>query len=410
MTDIFGVTTDASLSDLPLLHCQVDATVPGRKIAELFEATPSLPGILVFRGSHLIGLVSRRRFHEQVSVPYGLEIFLNRPINAFLVISEQKGRSDYLVLPDTEKIDIAVRKGLERSPEAVYEPIVVFAAHQPPSNSYRLLDFQTLLLAQTHILAITNSHLQQQWQQNRQYMLKLDEERHRVKQYAALQRKQQELAQDRTRTLEVQQAELVQKNQEIAWLNERFVRLTQLLSLEGRKTFEATFTGVDGICENTAEILTAGQQLSDELRTVQQASDRVSRVSYQVRHLATKAAIVANHGGGELSGFSQIAEEISKLVNQTYQAGRQLELVAQRFEDRVQNLTGAAASGSTIARSLTQNIARMQSAISQLEHILHPADFPGEGDMPQDLFSEFAQSAIEPSTQRQTQPVEPSYR
>lgn len=390
MVDSVRLTTNSSLLDLTLVDCQVNLKTLGEEVSQLFEADQSLPGVLVVQGGQLMGMVSRRRFHEQISSPYGLEIFYNRPISAFLAITQQKGRADYLMLSAAQKINAAVTVGLSRPAVSVYEPIVVSVDTENDRVKYYLLDFQTLLLAQSQMLTLANERLQQQWQQNRHYMMKLDEERQRVKQYAALQNKQQLLVQDRNRILEIQQAELVQKNQEIAWLNERFIKLSQLLSLEGRKTFEATFTGVDGICENTTEILNAGQQLRNEVRTVQQSSDMVARVSYQVRHLATKAAIVANQGGGELSGFGQIAEEISKLVNQTYQAGQQLELVAQRFQDRVQNLTGAANSGTAIARSLTRDIARMQAAISQLEHIVQPPVLPANTLAP-------TQRPVEPS-------------
>lgn len=367
-----GHHTNATLADLPLVDCQVHLNVSGQEVAKRFERDTRLPGVLVVQGTQLTGLVSRRRFHEQISSPYGLEIFFSRPIRAFLEVSEQKGRADFLVFPGSKSVELAVEECLQRSADSVYEPVVVSLGADENNPQYLLLDFQSLLLAQSSRLTAMNQRLAQQSQQNRQYMLKLDEERQRVKQYVTLLEKQQYLIRDRNRILEAQQVELVKKNQEIAQLNERFVRISQLLSSEGRKTFEATFTGIDGICDNTTVILTVGQQLNRELKTIQQASDMVARVSYQVRHLATKAAIVASHASSELSGFSQIAEEIGKLVSQTYQAGQQLELVAQRFENRVEDLTTAAHTGTSTARSLTQDMGRMQDAIAQLEELIHP--------------------------------------
>jgi len=371
MADLTELNAHSSLADLPLVDCRVDLDVLGKAVGKRFERDSSLPGILVMRGDRLAGLVSRRRFHEQISSPYGLEIFFSRPIRAFLEVSEQKGLADYLLLPATESIESAVTLGLNRSPESVYEPIVVFLGDMNRPQ-YLLLDFQTLLLAQSRILTLVNGRLEEQSQQNRFYMLKLDEERQRVQKYVALLEQKQQLIRDRNLILERQQVELVQKNQEIAQLNERFVKISQFLSMEGRKTFEATALGVDGICDNTAAIVEVGQHLRSEVKTVQQASDMVARVSYQVRHLATKAAIVASHAGNELSGFTQIAEEISKLVEQTYEAGQQLERVAGRFEERVENLTTAANSGTTIARSLTEDMGQIQDAIAQLEDLIQP--------------------------------------
>lgn len=368
--------TNATLADLPLVDCRVNLDISGKEVAKRFERDTSLPGVLVVQGSQLVGLVSRRHFHEQISSPYGLEIFFSRSIRAFLEVSEQKGRADFLIFPSSKSVELAVEECLQRPADSVYEPVVVSLGGSEANPQHLLLDFQSLLLAQSAHLTSMNQRLAQQSQQNRHYMLKLDEERQRVKQYVALLEKQQHLIRDRNRILESQQVELVKKNQEIAQLNERFVRISQLLSSEGRKTFEATFTGIDGICDNTRVILTVGRQLNQEMKTIQQASDMVARVSYQVRHLATKAAIVASHASSELSGFSQIAEEIGKLVSQTYQAAQQLELVAQRFENGVEDLTTAANTGTTTARSLTQDMGRMQDAIAQLEELIHPLAFP----------------------------------
>jgi hypothetical protein len=376
MENMMELTTDSLLADLPLVDCQIDLWALGKEVARLFDADLGLPGVLVMEGTQLVGLVSRRRFHEQISSPYGLEIYYSRPIKAFLEVSAQKGRADYLLLSSQERIETAVSKGLSRSADSIYEPIVVSLTVADESPRYQVLDFQTVLLAQSQIVALVNDRLEEQWQQTRHYMLKLHEERQRVKQSMTLLEQQQQLIRDRNRTLEQQQVELLQKNEAIAQLNERFVRLSQILSLEGRKTFEATSMGVDGICHNTADILEIGHQFRDEVRVVQQASDMVARVSYQVRHLATKAAIVASHASSELSGFSQIAEEIGQLVTQTFEAGQQLERVAQRFEVNAETLAHAANSGTITARALSHDIAKMQRAIAQLEVLIAPLEVP----------------------------------
>ncbi|MEM9003540.1 MAG: hypothetical protein AAGE59_08450 [Cyanobacteria bacterium P01_F01_bin.86] len=120
----------------------------------------------------------------------------------------------------------------------------------------------------------------------------------------------------------------------------------------------------------------------------------VERVSYQVRHLATKVAIVASHASVELKGFSQIAEEIGTLVGQTYQAGQRLELVAEQFKDRVQNLTITANSGTTIARTLTQEIARMRDAIAQLEDLIEPSETSSSPVVEQPVLVDMAEGGI----------------
>ncbi|MDA0672320.1 MAG: hypothetical protein O3C67_01250 [Cyanobacteria bacterium] len=374
MVDLSSITPDATLATLPLFHEAVDADTLGQAIAQQFERRPELPGFLVTEQGILMGLVSRRRFHEQISSPYGLEVFFSRPIRVFLDISRRKGRADFLTLPDTEKIDAAVRIGLGRNPDSVYEPIVVTAADHDGYTLHHLLDFQTLLLAQSHLLALSNGQMETQWQQTRHYMLKLNEERQRVQTSMALLQEQQQVIQDRNQTLEAQQVELVRKNEEIAHLNQKFVQISQLLSMDGRNAFEATFMGVDGICHSTTEIVEVGRALQADLKTVQDAATMVGRVSYQVRHLATKAAIVANHAGKELSGFSHITDEISKLVGQTYEASQQLDRVAHHFRDRIQAFTDAARSSTNIARSLLIEINRAEEAIAALESLLKQSE------------------------------------
>jgi hypothetical protein len=370
MVDLSSINPDATLAALPLFHDTVEASTLGKAIAHQFEHRPDLPGLLVTDNGILIGLVSRRRFHEQISSPYGLEVFFSRPIQVFLQISDRKGRADFLTLPDTEKIESAVRISLNRNPASVYEPIVVTAADSHGYTLHYLLDFQTLLLAQSHLLALSNEQMETQWQQTRHYMLKLDEERQRVQSSMELLKQQQQLIQNRNQTLEVQQIELVRKNEEIAQLNQKFVQISQLLSMDGRNAFEATFMGVDGICRSTTEIVEVGRALQTDLKTVEDAAGMVGRVSYQVRHLATKAAIVANHAGQQLSGFSHITDEISKLVEQTYDTSQQLDRVAQHFRDRIQSFTEAARSSTSIARSLLIEINRAEEAIAALEPLL----------------------------------------
>ncbi|MGF1460623.1 MAG: hypothetical protein ACFBSG_16550 [Leptolyngbyaceae cyanobacterium] len=383
MPDLSSIQPDATLAELPLFDVRVQSTERGVRVAEQFEQNPDLPGVLVFDDWVLMGLISRRRFHEQVSSPYGREIFFTRPIRIFLEIINKKGQASFLILPANKRIDAAVSIGLQRPMEAIYDPLVVL--FEAPIGSpqalatHRLLGFQTLLLAQSEILRKVNQKTEDQWQQTRNYMRKLDEERTRVKQSVKLLEEQEALARERNAVLEEQQIELVNKNEEIAQLNQQFVQISQIISTDGRNAFEATFMGVDGICRSTTEIVQVGRALQTELDFVQKASDMVARVSYQVRHLATKAAIVANHAGSELSGFSQITEEIGKLVGETAEAGQQLQRVGQRFHERIQEFTDAARSSMSVARALTTEINRAQEAIIDLEAVLKDCDVPTSG-------------------------------
>ena len=95
---------------------------------------------------------------EHLSQPYGLEIFLKRPIEVLLSVAQL---NPPLVLPGTESINQAVHTALQRPTVQLYEPIVV----QEGTHTWSLLDFQVLLLAQTQILSLQKQELAEQSQQ-----------------------------------------------------------------------------------------------------------------------------------------------------------------------------------------------------------------------------------------------------
>jgi hypothetical protein len=372
MTHFDNLTADSTLGDLPLHDLCVSHKTPGRVIAEHFVQDSGLPGILIEDDTGNISLISRRRFHERMSSPYGLEIFLNRPIATFLEMSQRERVIEVLVLPNTEKIDMSVRLGLGRSPDHCYDPIiVVFEDDNLPGFQVRsLLDFHTMLLAQSQIMSHTNQEIHRQKLETQRYLIKLNQQQQEVKKYANLLENQQGVIRERNRILESQQEELIYKSEEIAKLNQQFIEIGQLLSEEGQKAFQATFAGVNDICRNAEQIMTAGTSLRDELNTIGDISNSIAKVSRQVHHLSVKASIVISRSNDALSGFSSINEEIGNLVSQTFDAGKQIEQVATRFRQRIEEFTTSAQEGMTVARSLISQTEHAQIALNQLEQIV----------------------------------------
>jgi hypothetical protein len=373
MTDL-QLNVNATLGDLPLHDLCVSYKTLGQTIADSFEQNPRLPGILIEDEAGQTSLISRRQFHERMSSPYGLEIFLRRPIAAFLEMSQRSQQPEILVLPNTEKIEVAVQLGLNRSPEAVYDPIVVVFEDRslPVFQARFLVDFHTILLAQSQVLSAANQAIQQQQQQTQRYVFKLNQEQLKVKEYTKLLEEQQAVIRERNRVLESQQDELLQKSEEIAELNRRFMEIGKILSQEGKKAFQATFAGVNDICRNADQVLRVGEYLNAELSTIEGISTSIAKVSRQVHHLSVKASIVANRSQQGLSGFSTINEEISNLVGQTLDAGTDINQVAARFHDRIEEFTHAAQEGITVARSLISQTAQAQIALNELECLIHP--------------------------------------
>lgn len=130
----------------------------GGIIASEFERQRRLPGVLVLHNSNFVSLISRRSFLERLSQPYGIELFIKRPIQVFLsIVSIEQP----LILSETERIDRATQLALQRSVSQIYEPILV----KEMEGNLSIIDFQTLLLAQSQILSLQKEELAQQSQQ-----------------------------------------------------------------------------------------------------------------------------------------------------------------------------------------------------------------------------------------------------
>ncbi|MCP2732305.1 sensor histidine kinase [Limnofasciculus baicalensis] len=150
------LTLDSTLQELSLYNISIDASQLGKDVSYLFQLNPLLPGVILTQEGKFAGMISRRRFLEQMSRPYGLELFLKRPLGSlyrFVNVEVLKFRGD-------TKIVEAVRSSLQRSPELLYEPIVV----EVEPNKYQLLDIHQLLIAQSQIHELATQLLHEQTQ------------------------------------------------------------------------------------------------------------------------------------------------------------------------------------------------------------------------------------------------------
>ena len=147
---------DSTLQELSLYDFQVEATDLGIQISQMLEANPLLPGVIVTHQGEFAGMISRRRFLEFISRPFGRELFLKRPVRALYRFAE----TECLIFPSNTLIVDAARKSLLRSKELLYEPIVV----QVSPQTYSLLDVHELLVAQSNIHELATKLLRQQTQ------------------------------------------------------------------------------------------------------------------------------------------------------------------------------------------------------------------------------------------------------
>jgi|JFJP01.1.fsa_nt_gi diguanylate cyclase (GGDEF) domain len=146
-----------TLEEQFLYDCQVDISERGEVVAKFFNSNPLLPGVILTENQEFFGMISRQRFLQRLSRPYGIELFSKRPLKV-LYRWENK---EILILEGSTPILEATQTALQRLPDLVYEPIVVkFEPH-----IYRLIDMYQLLIAQSKIHQLWNKILQQLYQE-----------------------------------------------------------------------------------------------------------------------------------------------------------------------------------------------------------------------------------------------------
>jgi hypothetical protein len=364
--DATSLTPDATIGELTLHDIQIDQGVAAQYIDQQFECIPQLPGVIVTgmqaEQLTLVGMISRQRFYQQVSRHFGYEVYQRRPIRLLLEALTDAP----LHLPHTCRIDVAANHAIQRSAQAGLEPIIVNAA----DGSWRLLDVNVLLLAQSHIFALVNRLVYQQKQTLQQAFTTLERERAKTE-AANCQLQVQAIAiQDHNHRLEAQHCELRVKNQEIATLNQRFVRVGQLLSTQGKQAFQSTLEGVDVISQVTQRIIAIGTTLSRHLETVQRTSTQTKEVSQRAHYLALQVSILINRTTAELSGVSRVANDISNLSQQASDASGGIDETMTLLKSQIGELTQLATAGSTVSQSLVHRFEHAQITLSDLDGLL----------------------------------------
>jgi diguanylate cyclase (GGDEF)-like protein/PAS domain S-box-containing protein len=134
---------DSTLQELKLYQVWVDVDCLGEELTRIFGEDPLLPGVILMESGKFLGVISRRRFLEQMSRPFGLELFSRRPI----AVLQEFVQVPPLILPGDMPVIAAAKASLQRSPELLYEPIVVKSL----KGEYYLLEVHQVLLAQSQI-------------------------------------------------------------------------------------------------------------------------------------------------------------------------------------------------------------------------------------------------------------------
>ncbi len=150
---------ESTLQELPFWQVHIEVERPGNDLAMLFKQEPLLPGIILNNNQQYVGMISRRKFFEQMSQTYSLALFSIRPIKILYKFFQP----EILALYEDTLIVNATQAALQQPPEIAYEPILV----KTMSGKYKLIDFHQLLLAYSQIHALTLVELQQLEEQSR---------------------------------------------------------------------------------------------------------------------------------------------------------------------------------------------------------------------------------------------------
>lgn len=370
--NFLSLTINSTLVDLPCHNFRVEASTLTQVVENEFLDHPELPGVFVTEKSAVMGVISRRKFFEQISQEYSRDIYLKRPIRVLVNVLEYQA----LKIPSNCNIEQAVIQALNRPPELLYEPIVVVS-----EKGEGILDLHLLILAQSEIFSQINAIIRKQEENTRQYAESLKIEQEKVQEYASeLELKQFELSQ-RNQILEQQKEQLSEQTQtlflqkqQISELNQRFAKIGHLLSEEGKKTFEEMLKGVNAICKSTEEIMGIGETFREELKAVDKATQSIDQISKKMEFLSLKASFLACHfqsgKAQEGEGLDLITSEIKTLNDKTKTANTQVNKIASGFKNKIQELRDAAHISQEVARSLVESSRQTQEAIAQLEELL----------------------------------------
>ncbi len=355
------VTFDSSLEDLVYHDVQVTSTTLGRAIAQEFYHNRDLPGILVVDLDQLIGMISRVNFRESMSHLNHQNMYLNHPVKLLLEMI----RIPPLLLSKDCLILEAANHALNRPRSSLYEPIVI----QVEPSQFRLIDIQQLLIAQNHLLNYSYHKIQNQKLQLQHYADKLQKEKRHSKKYAKFLREEQSLMDRRYHHDYTQkEAKLIEKTQAIVKLNQKFVQVSQLLSVETRKAFDTIVFSVKSISINENKRLKVSQGINREFDGIHSTSQEIEEIIQQVKHLAVQATVLAYQSNLEQQGLSQVVGEINRLVSQTANLSEKLHKTTHKLKLNLQEIQQIAEAHAT--RRILLKVEQVEEVVQKLEELV----------------------------------------
>lgn len=371
------LTLNSTLGELNTHKFKVEAQILTEVVETEFLKTPQLPGVLITKDSMVIGMISRQKFFEKLSEEYSRELYLKRPISVLLSIVEYQG----LKINSNCSIDQALIKALKRSPDFLYEPIIVVSE----SGELGILELNLLILAQSQIFSEMNGILIQQENATRKYADSLQQEQEKVKEYANnLEIQQMELEQ-RNQLLEAQKNQLYEQTkqlseqkQAIEQLNQKFSQIGKLISKEGKQTFKEMLRSVDEVSKRTDKIQEVCSNFKNKLMIVYKATDSITKVSKKVDMLSFQGSVLSTHLQKQDSNKPQdnlsldiVASEINNLSQKLLELNNQIHEITLEFNAGIEQLTEEANKSQKVTQTLIDRSQRTHKAIIQLENLVN---------------------------------------
>lgn len=146
---------DLTLEDVPYHNVEVDISVTGQDLVDYYNTYPNLPGIMITENGEFHSLLSRKKFFEHLSRPFGVEVYLKRPVEYLL----EHMNPQTLMFSCDYMISQTVQEALSRNLDNIYEPIIVVR-----NGKYTVVDMYTLLLFMTRSLDNANQIISKQFQ------------------------------------------------------------------------------------------------------------------------------------------------------------------------------------------------------------------------------------------------------
>jgi signal transduction histidine kinase len=138
------------VGELIISNEQAAPQVTVNKVAERFFSTTDLDALAVVEGYEPVGLVTRTKLLFALFRRFGFELYGKHPIIAIADTTP-------LIVPENERLDVVIDKALERTPQDIYDEIIVTT----PDGAYKgLLSVKQLVIQQSNALA--NSVLQKE--------------------------------------------------------------------------------------------------------------------------------------------------------------------------------------------------------------------------------------------------------